>query len=52
VSPEYGAIALARLATEHAADGTSVEVALGEGTVAASVAPLSVKDPEKRRPRG
>jgi glycine cleavage system T protein (aminomethyltransferase) len=52
VSPEYGTIALARLATEHAIDGTAVEVACGSGTVSATVAPLSVKDPEKRLPRG
>jgi glycine cleavage system aminomethyltransferase T len=52
ISPEYGAIGLARIATEHAADGTAVEVRCGDATVAATVAPLSVKDPGKLRPRG
>ena len=52
VSPEYGVIGLARLATEHAEDGLSVEVTLAEGTAAATVAPLSIKDPEKKLPRG
>ena len=52
LSPEFGALALARIATEHAVDGTGVEVVVGEGTVAATVAPLSIKDPEKRLPRG
>jgi aminomethyltransferase len=48
VSPTYGPIGLAMLAAEAAVDGTRLDV----GTVRATVAPLSVKDPEKRRPRG
>ncbi len=52
VSPRLGSLALARIATEHAVDGDSVEVAVAEGTVAAKIAPLSIKDPEKRLPRG
>ncbi len=52
LSPEFGALALARIATEHAVDGTTVEVVVGDGTVTATVAPLSIKDPEKRLPRG
>jgi glycine cleavage system aminomethyltransferase T len=52
ISPEYDAIALARIETAHAEDGVVVEVALGDGTMSATVAPLSVKDPDKVRPRG
>jgi glycine cleavage system T protein (aminomethyltransferase) len=52
VSPQYGILGLARIATEHAADGTAVEIALGDGTIGAVVAPLSIKDPEKKIPRG
>ncbi len=52
VSPAFGAIALARVATAHAQDGTAVEIALSDSTVSATVAPLSVKDPEKVLPRG
>jgi aminomethyltransferase len=51
-SPTYGPIGLAMLVTEHSADGTALEVVAGAGTVPASVAPLSIKDPDKRRPRG
>lgn len=50
-SPRFGVIGLAILDTPHAADGTRLEVAVGDGTAAATVAPLSVYDPEKRRPR-
>jgi aminomethyltransferase len=50
-SPRFGVIGLAVLRTPHAADGTRVEVALGEGTVPATVAELSVYDPKKERPR-
>ncbi len=52
VSPRLGSLALARIATEHAVDGEAVEVAVAEGTVAAKIAPLSIKDPEKKLPRG
>ena len=48
VSPRFGAIALAILATDAAIDGEKVEV----GGAAATVAPLSIHDPEKRKPRG
>jgi aminomethyltransferase len=51
-SPTYGLIGLAMLATEHSADGTLLEVAAGPGRVPATVAPLSIKDPDKKRPRG
>jgi len=50
-SPRFGVIGLAVLDAEHAADGTEVQVALGDGTVAATVAELSVYDPQKLRPR-
>lgn len=52
ISPRFGTIALAVLASSSAAAGTRVEVALGEGLVPATVDILSVYDPEKRRPRG
>ncbi len=52
ISPEYGAIALARIATEHAQDGTVLEVVQGEQKRPATVAPLSIKDPGKLLPRG
>jgi aminomethyltransferase len=51
-SPRFGVIGLAVLETAHAADGVRVEVALGDGTVPATVAELSVYDPQKLRPRG
>jgi aminomethyltransferase len=51
VSPVFGPIALAVLDARLAVDGQSVEVALGEGTTTATVAPLAILDPEKRRPR-
>jgi aminomethyltransferase len=44
-------IGLAVLDTGHAAPGTSVEVALGDGTAGATVSSLPIYDPEKRRPR-
>ena len=51
-SPRFGVIGIAMLETAHAAEGTRVDVALGEGTVPATVAELSVYDPQKLRPRG
>jgi aminomethyltransferase len=51
LSPRFGPIALAILETEIARDGQRVEVALGSGTIAATVAPLAIYDPEKKRPR-
>jgi glycine cleavage system aminomethyltransferase T len=47
VSPRLGALALAVLATGAAEDGEKVEV----GDAVATVAPLSLFDPEKKRPR-
>ena len=51
-SPRFGVIGLAVMDAAHAEDGTEVDVALGDGTVRARVAQLSVYDPEKARPRG
>jgi aminomethyltransferase len=51
-SPRFSVIGLAVLDTAHAVDGTEVEVALGDGTVSATVAEPSVYDPQKLRPRG
>jgi len=50
-SPRLGTIGLAILDADVATDGEKVEVAIGDGTAPASVAPLSLLDPEKRRPR-
>jgi aminomethyltransferase len=50
-SPRFGPIALAILETAVADDGTPLEVAVGDGTVPATVAPLAIYDPEKKRPR-
>ena len=50
-SPAHGPIGLAILRSDVAADGTKVDVALGEGTIGATVDVLAVPDPEKRRPR-
>jgi glycine cleavage system aminomethyltransferase T len=47
VSPRFGTIALAVLVAGVSNDGEKVEV---DGAVA-TVAPLSIFDPEKRRPR-
>jgi aminomethyltransferase len=44
-------IAMAAINRELVQDGTRVEVALGDGTVGASVAPFPLYDTEKRRPR-
>lgn len=51
ITPRMGALALAKIDTAYAADGTMVEVALPEGTARATVDVLSVKDPQKLRPR-
>jgi glycine cleavage system T protein (aminomethyltransferase) len=51
-SPTLGrVIGLAVLETRFAEPGTKVDVALGDGTVAAAVETLPIYDPEKRRPR-
>jgi len=52
VSPQFGSLGLARIETEHAADGARLQVVSDGGPVAVTVAPLSIKDPDKRRPRG
>jgi aminomethyltransferase len=51
VSPRFGPIALAILETPVSGDGEQVEVVVGEKTVGATVAPLAIYDPEKKRPR-
>jgi aminomethyltransferase len=51
MSPRFGLLGLAVLETGVAGEGESVEVALGSGVVPATVAPLAIYDPEKRRPR-
>jgi aminomethyltransferase len=51
VSPRVGTIGLAILDAEASADGTKVEVAVGEEGVPATVDVLSVLDPNKERPR-
>jgi glycine cleavage system T protein (aminomethyltransferase) len=51
-SPVYGPIGLAILRTDAAAEGTRVDVAVGDATVGATVDVLAVHDPGKQRPRG
>jgi aminomethyltransferase len=51
VSPRVGTIGLAILDVDAADDGGTLDVAVGEGTASATVAPLSVIDPAKTRPR-
>jgi hypothetical protein len=48
---KLGNIGLAILRSDVAVDGGAVEVALGDGTVAATIDVLAVYDPQKRRPR-
>ena len=50
-SPRVGTIGLAVLDADVATDGEKVEVAVGEATAPATVEPLSILDPQKRRPR-
>ena len=50
-SAPFGLLGLAVLETAHSADGTRVEVAMEDGTVGATVAELSILDPQKKRPR-
>mgnify|MGYP005840516943 CR=1 FL=1 len=50
-SPRFGKIGMAVVRTELATPGTSLEVALGEGTVPAIVDVLPIYDTEKTRPR-
>jgi len=51
ISPTLGNIGLAILRTDAAADGSAVDVALGDGTVLATVDVAAIYDPQKRRPR-
>ena len=51
ISPKLGNIGLAILRTDAAADGSAVDVALGDGTVRATVDVAAIYDPQKRRPR-
>ena len=50
-SPRFGNLGLAILETGVSADGTRLEVEIEGGTIAATVAPLAIYDPDKRRPR-
>ena len=50
-SPRHGCIGMAVLDTEHSANGTRLEVALGEGTVSATEDLLPIYYPQKKRPR-
>lgn len=50
-SPRYGKIGLATLRSDQAMVGNQLEVALGEGTVAATVDVLPIYDTNKERPR-
>lgn len=52
ISPQFGLIAFAQLDTAVSDDGTKLEVALGDATVPATVAELSIKDPTKALARG
>jgi aminomethyltransferase len=51
-SPAFGPIGLAILRTDVATEGTTVDVALGDGTIGGTVDVLAVLDPEKQRVRG
>jgi glycine cleavage system aminomethyltransferase T len=50
-SPRFGVIGVAILKTEVSENGTEVDVAIGDGTVSATVRPKSIYDPVKTRPR-
>jgi len=50
-SPRLGTIGLAILDTAASGDGEKVDVAVGDGTAAAEVAPMALYDPEKKKPR-
>jgi aminomethyltransferase len=51
-SPEFGVLGMAQLRTDVAENDSVVDVVAGEGTVPATVAELSIKDPGKTRARG
>jgi aminomethyltransferase len=50
-SPRFGKIGMAIVRSDLAAAGTSLEVALGDGTVPATVDVLPIYDTQKTRPR-
>jgi aminomethyltransferase len=50
-SPRFGTIGLAVIASEQAKVGAVLDVAVGDGTVPATVDVLPIYDPEKQRPR-
>ena len=50
-SPRYGLIGLARVRTDVAADGASVDVVVEDRTVSATVSHACAHDPEKLRVR-
>lgn len=50
-SPQFGIIGVAILRTDVAEEGNKVEVAIGDGTVPATVRHKSIYDPQKKRPR-
>lgn len=51
VSPRLGTIGLAIIRSDVAIEENTVDVAFGDGTAPATVKPLSLHDPDKRRPR-
>jgi aminomethyltransferase len=50
-SPQFGVIGVAILRADVAEEGNKVEVAVGDGTVPATVRNKSIYDPQKKRPR-
>ncbi len=50
-SPRFGLIGMAILDDAHSANGTRLQVAVGDGTAGAAVQVLPIYDPEKKRPR-
>jgi aminomethyltransferase len=51
ISPRLGNIGIAILRTDVAVDGDRLEVAVGDGSVGATVDVLAIYDPQKLRPR-
>ncbi len=51
-SPRFGTIGLAVLRTDQADNGNRLEATVEGGTAPATVADLSIYDPDKRKPRG
>jgi len=50
-SPRFGTIGLAVIETAQASVGNTLDVAVGDGTISATVDALPIYDPEKKRPR-